>query len=95
VHEWSVEEYRRENVAFLNDYFTHPKPNTTGFFRLFSGWVSGVSRVPEEEIKMRDTDRYQRILGLGEPWFVKNLDLQLAENRVDIWLKDDPEGPLL
>ncbi len=35
---------------------------------------------------MRDTDLYQRILGLGKPWFVKRVDLQVAENRVDIWL---------
>lgn len=36
---------------------------------------------------MRDTDLYQRILGLEKPWFVKKVDLQVAENRVDIWLE--------
>ena len=36
---------------------------------------------------MRDTDLYQRILGLEKPWFVKRVDLQVAENRVDIWLE--------
>lgn len=39
---------------------------------------------------MRDTDRYQRILGLEKPWFVKRVDLQVVENRVDIWL--EPPG---
>jgi hypothetical protein len=36
---------------------------------------------------MRDTDLYQRILGLEKPWFVKWVDLQVAESRVDIWLE--------
>jgi transposase len=36
---------------------------------------------------MRDTALYQRIFGLEKPWFVKRMDLQIAENRVDIWLE--------
>src|SRR5208337_4206591 len=36
---------------------------------------------------MWDTDLYQRILGLEKSWFVKRVDLQVAENRVDIWLE--------
>jgi hypothetical protein len=35
---------------------------------------------------MQDTDLYRRILGLEKPWFVKKVDLQVTENRVDIWL---------
>jgi hypothetical protein len=30
---------------------------------------------------MQDTDLYQRILGLEKPWFVKSVDLQVAESR--------------
>lgn len=33
---------------------------------------------------MQDTDLYRRILGLEKPWFVKKVDLQVTENRVDI-----------
>jgi len=36
---------------------------------------------------MRDTDLYQRILGLEKPWSIKRVDWQVAENRVDIWLE--------
>jgi len=39
---------------------------------------------------MWDTDLYQRILGLEKPWFVKSVDLQVAESRVDIWLEHAP-----
>jgi transposase len=39
---------------------------------------------------MQDTDLYQRILGLKKPWFVKRVDLQVAESRVDIWLDHAP-----
>ena len=30
---------------------------------------------------MQDTDLYRRILNLEKPWFVKKVDLQVAENR--------------
>lgn len=36
---------------------------------------------------MRDIDLYQRIFGLEKPWFVKRADMQVAQNRVDIWLE--------
>ena len=39
---------------------------------------------------MRDTYLYQRILGLEEPWFVKRVELHVAESRVDIWLEHAP-----
>jgi len=39
---------------------------------------------------MRDTDLYQRILGLEEPWFVKKVDLQVGKSRVDIWFEHAP-----
>jgi transposase len=35
---------------------------------------------------MRDTQLYQQILGLAEPWFVSRVELNAAEGRVDIWL---------
>jgi transposase len=39
---------------------------------------------------MQDTDLHQQILGLENPWFVKRVDLQVAESRVDIWLDHVP-----
>lgn len=35
---------------------------------------------------MRDTDFYQQILGLEEPWTVTRVDLDVTEQRVDIWV---------
>jgi len=40
---------------------------------------------------MRDTELYQRVLGLSEPWFVDRVELKVAEKRVDIWV-DHPPG---
>jgi len=40
---------------------------------------------------MRDTELYQRVLGLSEPWFVDRVELKVAEKRVDIWI-DQPPG---
>lgn len=40
---------------------------------------------------MRDTDFYQQILGLAEPWFVHEVDLNVAEHRVDIWVGHTPK----
>src|SRR5688572_16191022 len=36
---------------------------------------------------MRDTQLYQQILGLAEPWFVSRVELNTVENRVDIWVE--------
>lgn len=38
---------------------------------------------------MRDTDLYGRILGLQAPWSVKNVELDVAKGRVDIWLEHE------
>jgi len=35
---------------------------------------------------MQDTDLYQQVLGLSEPWFVERVKLNVAESRVDIWV---------
>jgi len=35
---------------------------------------------------MRDTQLYQQILGLAEPWFVDRVDLKMDEQRVDIFV---------
>jgi len=40
---------------------------------------------------MRDVELYQRILGLAEPWSVERVNLDVAQKRVDIWVKH-PEG---
>jgi transposase len=36
---------------------------------------------------MRDTDLYRQVLGLEEPWFVTRVDLQVAEEKVDVWVE--------
>lgn len=36
---------------------------------------------------MRDTQLYQQILGLAEPWFVDRVELDLAEQRVEIFVE--------
>ena len=36
---------------------------------------------------MRDTDLYQRVLGLEEPWSVKRVELNVKERKVDIWVE--------
>ena len=35
---------------------------------------------------MRDTELYQRVLGLSEPWFVERVDLKVADKRVEVWV---------
>jgi transposase len=40
---------------------------------------------------MRDIELYQRILGLAEPWSVERVILDVAQKRVDIWIKH-PDG---
>lgn len=36
---------------------------------------------------MRDTQLYQQILGLAEPWFVERVELDIADQRVDIFVE--------
>ncbi len=38
---------------------------------------------------MRDTELYGRILGVEAPWSVDHVDLDMASNRVDIWLEHE------
>ena len=38
---------------------------------------------------MRDTELYKQILGLESPWYVVRVELQVAEQRVDIWIEHD------
>ena len=40
---------------------------------------------------MHDTQLYQRILGLTEPWFVSRVELNTAQSRVDIWVEHRPK----
>lgn len=35
---------------------------------------------------MKDTELYQRVLGLAEPWFVSRVELKLKEGKVDVWV---------
>lgn len=41
---------------------------------------------------MRDTQLYQQILGLCEPWFVERVELKLDEQRVDIFVDHRPDA---
>ena len=34
---------------------------------------------------MRDVELYRHLLGLEEPWTVRSVELQVAEQRVDVW----------
>lgn len=36
---------------------------------------------------MRDTELYQQVLGLREPWSVERVDLNVAGRRVDVWVE--------
>lgn len=36
---------------------------------------------------MKDTQLYQEILGLSEPWFVEPVDLKMDQQRVDIFVE--------
>lgn len=40
---------------------------------------------------MRDTELYQRVLGLSEPWSVRRVELNVQNHRVDLWV-DPPPG---
>ena len=35
---------------------------------------------------MKDTELYQQVLGLSEPWFVNRVELTLSEGRIDVWV---------
>lgn len=39
---------------------------------------------------MRDTELYQRVLGLEEPWFVERVELNVKDKCVDIWVGHSP-----
>jgi transposase len=41
---------------------------------------------------MKDTQLYQQILGLTEPWFVKEVELKMAEQQVDIHVEHRPDA---
>ena len=38
---------------------------------------------------MEDTELYRRLLGVEKPWFIDRVELNIAESRVDVWLKHD------
>ncbi|MFQ5877475.1 MAG: transposase family protein [Acidobacteriota bacterium] len=39
---------------------------------------------------MHDTDLYRQILGLGHPWFVARVDLNVGGERVEVWVDHQP-----
>jgi transposase len=41
---------------------------------------------------MKDTQLYQQILGLSEPWFVERVELNMAEQKVDIHVEHRPDA---
>jgi transposase len=41
---------------------------------------------------MKDTQLYQQILGLSEPWHVERVELNLAEQRVDVFVGHDAKA---
>ena len=36
---------------------------------------------------MKDTDLYQHVLGLREPWSVSQVELDIKSQRVDVWVE--------
>ena len=36
---------------------------------------------------MHDTELYQHLLGLAEPWSVNHVELDVASQRVDVWVE--------
>jgi len=40
---------------------------------------------------MRDTDLYRHLLGVENPWFVSEVQLDVKEQRVDVWI-EHPKG---
>lgn len=41
---------------------------------------------------MRDTERYRHLLGLLEPWSVERVELNVVEQRVDVWAAHPTTG---
>jgi transposase len=41
---------------------------------------------------MQDTSLYQRILGLSDPWSVGRVELNVAEQRVDLWVEHQADA---
>jgi len=41
---------------------------------------------------MKDTQLYQQILGLSEPWFVERVELKMDQQRVDIFVEHRPDA---
>jgi len=41
---------------------------------------------------MQDKQLYQQILGLTEPWFVERVELDVAQQQVDVWVEHRPEA---
>ena len=41
---------------------------------------------------MKDTQLYQQILGLTDPWFVKNVELKMDDQRVDIFVEHQADA---
>lgn len=41
---------------------------------------------------MQDTQLYQQILGLAEPWFVSRIELKMDEQRVDVFVDHRPDA---
>lgn len=40
-----------------------------------------------DDVRMRDTQLYQQLLGLAQPWSVTRVELSVAEARVDVWVE--------
>ncbi|MEJ7602555.1 MAG: transposase family protein [Kofleriaceae bacterium] len=40
---------------------------------------------------MRDTDLYRQLLGLEKPWTVDRVELDVKQQRVDVWAKHDKQ----
>ena len=42
---------------------------------------------------MRDTELYRHLLGLLEPWTVEHVELNVPEQRIDVWTAHPPGRP--
>ncbi|MEW6746764.1 MAG: helix-turn-helix domain-containing protein [Planctomycetota bacterium] len=40
---------------------------------------------------MRDTELYTKLLGIQPPWQVMEVRLNLADERVDVWVEEEPK----
>jgi transposase len=45
-----------------------------------------------KEHKVKDTELYAALLRLPKPWYVREVKLDLASERVDVWLEHDPKA---